>query len=86
MLIKNIIVVTKYLSGQGFGLILSFISSLIIIRTFPIEEFAIYVLFFALTTVQTVGSDLGLGNCALTLLAKSRHAPNRQQQIGRAHV
>ncbi len=81
MLIKNIIVVTKYLSGQGLGLILSFISSLIIIRTFPIEEFAIYVLFFALTTVQTVGSDLGLGNCALTLLTKSRHAPNRQQQI-----
>lgn len=72
---------TKYLSGQGFGLILSFISSLIIIRTFPIEEFAIYVLFAALTTVQAVGSDLGLGTCALTLLAKSRHSPGKQGQI-----
>ena len=72
---------TKYLSGQGLGLILSFISSLIIIRNFPIEEFAIYVLFAALTTVQTVGSDLGLGNCALTLLAQSRHTPGKQGQI-----
>lgn len=73
--------VTKYLSGQGLGLTLSFISSLIIIRTFAVDEFAIYVLFAALTTVQTVGSDLGLGNCALTLLARSRDVPGKQGQI-----
>jgi O-antigen/teichoic acid export membrane protein len=79
--IKNLLNVTKYLSGQGLGLILSFISSLIIIRNFPIEEFAIYVLFAALTTVQAVGSDLGLGNCTLTLLAQSRRAPGKQGQI-----